>query len=108
MMFLLGGMSLPMYPLCIAHTNDYLTPKQLVAARGTLMLVGGAGAILGPIAVSPLIPQMGPGGFFACVAVVPTAIALFATSRMTRRRPLQPDEHEPPPPDPPRLAAPPP
>src|SRR3546814_11555888 len=50
MMFLLGGMSLPMYSLCIAHTNDYLAPKQMVAASGTLMLVGGAGAILGPTA----------------------------------------------------------
>src|SRR3546814_9833575 len=72
MMFLLGGMSLPMYSLCIAHTNDYLTPKQMVAASGTLMLVGGTGAVLGPVAVSLLMRQMGPVGFFACVAAVHT------------------------------------
>src|SRR3546814_16073619 len=46
MMFLLGGMSLPMYSLCIAHTNDYLTTKQMVAASGTLMLVVGTGAVV--------------------------------------------------------------
>src|SRR3546814_6248242 len=91
MMFLLGGMSLPMYSLCIAHTNDYLTPKQMVAASGTLMLVGGAGAVLGPIAVSLLMRQMGPGGFFACVAAVHTAIGLFALYRMTRRAPRSED-----------------
>src|SRR3546814_10143079 len=47
MMFLLGGMSHPMYSLCLAHPNDYLTPQQMVAASGTLMLVGGAGAKIG-------------------------------------------------------------
>ena len=88
MMFLLGGMSLPMYSLCIAHTNDYLAPKQMVSASGTLMMVGGAGAILGPIAVSLLMRQMGPDGFFVCVAAVHAAIGVFALYRMTRRAPL--------------------
>ena len=88
MMFLLGGMSLPMYSLCIAHTNDYLTPKQMVSASGALIMVGGAGAIFGPIAVSLLMRQMGPDGFFACVAAVHAAIGVFALYRMTRRAPL--------------------
>jgi len=88
MMFLLGGMSLPMYSLCIAHTNDYLTPKQMVAASGTLMMVGGAGAVLGPVAVSLLMRETGPGGFFTCIAAVHAAIGLFALYRMTRRAPL--------------------
>ncbi|HMA14144.1 MAG: MFS transporter [Bacteroidota bacterium] len=87
-MFLLGGVSLPMYSLCIAHTNDYLTPKQMVAASGTLMLVGGSGAVLGPVAVSLLMRQMGPDGFFVCVGAVHAAIGIFAFYRMTRRAPL--------------------
>jgi MFS family permease len=88
MMFLLGGMSLPMYSLCIAHTNDYLTPKQMVSASGALIMVGGAGAIFGPIAVSLLMRQMGPDGFFACIAAVHAAVGIFALYRMTRRAPL--------------------
>src|SRR5690606_15322252 len=87
-MFVLGGMSLPMYSLCIAHTNDYLTPKQMVAASGTLMLVGGAGAVLGPVAVSLLMRALGPDGFFVCVGAVHAAIGVFALYRMTRRAPL--------------------
>src|SRR3546814_5060656 len=83
MMFLLGGMSLPMYSLCIAHTNDYLTPKQMVAASGTLMLVGGTGAVLGPVAVSLLMRQMGPVGFFAWAPPVPPAICTFSPYRLT-------------------------
>ncbi len=88
MMFLLGGMSFPMYSLCIAHTNDYLTPKQMVSASGSLMMVGGAGAIFGPIIVSLLMRKMGSDGFFVCVAAVHFAIGLFALYRMARRAPL--------------------
>ena len=92
MMFLLGGMSFPMYSLCIAHTNDYLTPKQMVAASGSLMLVGAAGAIFGPIAVSLLMRNMGSDGFFVCIAAVHVAIGLFALYRIARRAPLPLDE----------------
>jgi len=88
MMFVLGGMSLPMYSLCIAHTNDYLTPKQMVSASGTLMMMGGAGAIFGPIGVSLLMRQMGTNGFFVFVAAVHAAIGVFALYRMVRRAPL--------------------
>jgi MFS family permease len=92
MMFLLGGMSLPMYSLCIAHTNDYLTPKQMVSASGTLMMVGGAGAIFGPIAVSQLTREVGTDGFFLCIGAVHGAIGLFALYRMARRAPLPLEE----------------
>lgn len=92
MMFLLGGMSLPMYSLCIAHTNDYLTPKQMVSASGTLMMVGGAGAIFGPIGVSLLMAEVGPDGFFICIGAVHAAIGVFALYRMVRRAPLPLEE----------------
>src|SRR3546814_16531284 len=64
----------------------------MVAASGTLMLVGGTGAVLGPVAVSLLMRQMWPVGFFACVAAVHTAIGVFALSRLTRRAPLPLEE----------------
>jgi MFS family permease len=92
MMFLLGGMSFPMYSLCLAHTNDYLTPKQMVSASGTLMLVNGTGAIFGPVSVSLLMGEMGTNGFFACVGAVHAAIGVFAFYRMIRRAPLPLEE----------------
>jgi MFS family permease len=91
-MFLVGGMSFPMYSLCIAHTNDYLTPKQMVSASGTLMMVGGVGAIFGPIAVSLLMGEMGSDGFFACIGTVHAAIGVFALYRMLRRAALPLEE----------------
>lgn len=92
MMFLLGGTSFPMYSLCLAHTNDYLTPKQMVAASGTLMLVNGTGAIFGPILVSLLMGEVGPDGFFTCIGTVHAAIGVFALYRMIRRAPVPMEE----------------
>ncbi|MDX1541975.1 MAG: MFS transporter, partial [Geminicoccaceae bacterium] len=46
---LYGGMAMPMYSLCIAYTNDYLNHDQMVEASGTLVLVAGLGASLGPV-----------------------------------------------------------
>ncbi len=85
MAFLLGGMSFPMYSLCLAHTNDYMTPKQMVAASGSLMLVNGTGAIFGPLVVSLLMGRTGADGFFTFVGAIHAAIGVFAIYRMTRR-----------------------
>lgn len=83
--FLLGCMTLPMYSLCIAHTNDYLKPTQMVRAGATLVLAGGIGACLGPPLAATLMGAVGPVAFFAFLAGVHAAIGLFAVYRMTRR-----------------------
>ncbi|WP_299396965.1 MFS transporter [Pelagibius sp.] len=93
--FLLGGMSFPMYSLCLAHTNDFLTPKQMVAASGSLMLVNGSGAIFGPLVVSQLMGRVGPDGFFTFVGIVHAAIGVFAIYRMIRRAAVPVDEQGP-------------
>ncbi|MCP4326844.1 MAG: MFS transporter [Alphaproteobacteria bacterium] len=85
LVFLFGGMSLPMYSLCIAHTNDYLDAKQIVAASGSLVLVTGAGAVLGPLTVSAMMSVAGAPAFLWSIAVVHVLIGLFALYRMTRR-----------------------
>lgn len=83
---LFGGLSLPMYSLGIAHTNDFLTPQQMVAASGGLLLVGGLGAILGPLAVSGVMQFVGPTGFFWALGTVHGLIGAFAIYRMMARR----------------------
>ncbi len=82
---LFGGMTLPMYSLCIAHTNDHLDPKQMVAASGTLVLLGGIGASFGPMSAAGMMGLMGPDGFFMILGGVHAAIGFFAIYRMSRR-----------------------
>jgi MFS family permease len=85
---LFGGTSLPLYSLCIAHTNDHLTRDQMVQASGTLVLIGGVGAVFGPISAALAMQSYGAAGFFWWLAVIHASIGLFALYRMTRRRAL--------------------
>jgi MFS family permease len=83
--FLFGSLSLPMYSLCVAHTNDFLRPEQMVAASGGIILVFGIGAIGGPVTVGLVMRAIGPDGFFIFLALIHTAVGLFAIYRMFRR-----------------------
>lgn len=88
LMTVFGGLSLPMYAICIAHANDFLEPEQMVAASGGLVLAGGAGAVLGPLAASFTMTLIGPAGFLWSLGGCHLALGLFASYRMIRRRPL--------------------
>jgi len=83
--FLFAGTAMPMYSLCVAHTNDYLKPDQMVAASSTLVLLYGLGAIGGPTAAGALMGWLGPLAYWLYPLVVYCLIGLFALYRMTRR-----------------------
>jgi MFS family permease len=82
---LYGGMALPMYSLCIAHTNDYLSPDELIGASAGLVLMAGVGAVFGPLTAAAVMAATGDLGFFLFLALVHGAIAVFAIYRMARR-----------------------
>lgn len=82
---LFGGLNLPMYSLCIAHTNDHLNPRQMIAASGTLVMANGLGASFGPLAGSLLMQALGPAGFLLGLALTHTGIGVFALYRISRR-----------------------
>ena len=48
-MGLYGGLSLTLYSLCIAHANDYLSPAQMVGTASALIMVNGAGSVIGSL-----------------------------------------------------------
>ena len=89
---LLGGMSMPLYSLCGAHTNDHLAPRQIVAASATLVLVGGIGLTMGPLLAAALMRLGGPAGLFWLLAVVHACIGGYGLFRMVRREPVPLDE----------------
>ena len=65
---LLGGALFTLYPLCVAHTNDFLAPQDMVAMSGGLILAYGIGAILGPFCAASLMDPLGPEGLFIFIA----------------------------------------
>ena len=81
---LLGGLNLPMYALCIAHTNDHLNPSQMIAASGSLVLANGLGASVGPLLAAQFMNIAGPSGFLLSLSLIHFLIGLFALYRMTR------------------------
>lgn len=93
--FLCAGTSMPLYSLCVAHTNDFLKPEQMVGASGTLMLLYGIGAIGGPFTNGALMSWIGPRGYWAYLAAGYLLLALFALYRMSRRAAPPPQEQAP-------------
>jgi MFS family permease len=83
--FLFGGMTLSLYSLCVAYTNDHMSNDQLIAASSGLVLANGLGAILGPSIAGLSMDLLGASGFFAWLFVVHAGIGLFGIWRMTRR-----------------------
>lgn len=91
LMAALGGMSIPLYSLCIAHANDYLAPEQMVGASGSLIFASGIGSVLGPFTASVMMSAVGPSGFFWTLAAVHLLICAYAVYRMTRRSAADPE-----------------
>ena len=91
---LLGGLSFPLYSLCISHANDRLNTKQMLAASSTLLLAAGVGAIGGPPGASLALNHFGPTGFLWFFCVVHGAMGVFALYRMTARAGTPIDEQE--------------
>ncbi len=82
---LFAGLALPLYSICIAYTNDHLQPGQMIAASGTLVLAGGTGAVLGPVAIAAAMDFFGNDSFFWCMGGAHLLTGIFALYRMTKR-----------------------
>jgi MFS family permease len=82
---LYGGFAYPLYGLCVAHTNDFVTREEFIEASSGLLLTWGIGASIGPLLAALAMEQVGLGGLFLYTALVHSAFALVTLYRMTRR-----------------------
>ncbi|HVN99471.1 MAG TPA: MFS transporter [Steroidobacteraceae bacterium] len=80
-----SGLTLTIYSLGISHVNDRLEPAQMVAASGVLLLLDGAGAIVGPVLVTGLMSGSGPSAYFATLAALSGLLTLHCLWRKSRR-----------------------
>ena len=90
-----GGLAFPLYSVCIAYTNDHLNPNQMIAASGALVLVGGLGAIVGPVLFAMIMDKFGTQALFWSIAVIHALTGLFAIYRMIRSAPVPLDKQGP-------------
>src|SRR3546814_12786309 len=59
---LFGGFCFALYPLSVAHANDFIAPRAVVPARGGLLLAHSTGAVPGPLGRAAGMSGVGPGG----------------------------------------------
>ena len=78
-------MSLPMYSLAIAHTNDFLQQNEIVAASSAFAKLLGIGSILGPLIVSVIMSVTGPNGYHIYLLLIHALLGLFGLYRITKR-----------------------
>ncbi|PHQ71921.1 MAG: MFS transporter [Sneathiella sp.] len=82
MVTVLGGLTLPLYSICMAHMNDHLKPGQIVTASGTLVLVLAVGMTFGPTLGAFAISQFGPEGLFYLLATISALMVVTALFRL--------------------------
>jgi MFS family permease len=82
---LFGGLAGAIYPICVAHTNDFIDRSQVVSVSGSMLLLWSVGATVGPLAASPLMDAFGPSALFWLAAVFSMALAGFVAYRRTQR-----------------------
>ncbi len=82
---LLGAAAMPMYSICIAYANDRLEPHQIVAASGSLVMLAGFGAMVGPILIAFFMDLFDLSFYFWGIAAVFAMIFMFTLIRIGSR-----------------------
>jgi MFS family permease len=86
LMFLFGGLSLPLYGIFVALAGDMLAPEELVAASSKILLVNGLGSAIGPVFVAWLMHGVGTAGYALFIAVVHAAAAMITMRSLMQHR----------------------
>jgi MFS family permease len=89
---LFGGTIVPTYSVVMAHVNDSVGEGEFVAASGGLLIVQGAGAVVGPL-VAGLAMSFLQRGLSSTIITAQILIAAFGVYRL-RQRAAPPAQHK--------------
>lgn len=84
LMFLYGGVMFSIYPLSVALANDLTPAGDNVETSGNLLMVYGAGALLGPLLAGVLMQWLGRNSLFGYFAACGALLAAFVQYRRWR------------------------
>lgn len=90
-----GFFAFSLYPIAVAHMNDFIEPDGFVEAASGLLLIYAAGAVVGPLIASGLMQYFGAHALFVFTAVIYLATAFYAIYRMRKRAPAPEEERVP-------------
>jgi MFS family permease len=75
--FILGGLTYTQYTLNGAEVNDHLRPEQMPSAGAHLVLIGGAGALVGALLVGAVSKRFSSDGFYWVIAIAHLIVLVF-------------------------------
>lgn len=93
--FIYGMFAFPLYSLSVAHANDHIEPDAYVEAASGLLMVYAIGAVIGPLAASFLMQQLGVHGLFVFTVSMHCTAAIFIVYRVRKRSAPPLAEHMP-------------
>jgi MFS family permease len=85
-----GATAYPMYALTVAHANDFAASDEFVKIASSILLVYGAGTMVGPLIAAYAMGMLGPEGLFVFTAAVHVTVIGYVIYRITRRPTLNP------------------
>lgn len=85
---LFGAGAFPLYPLAVAHANDYAEPSDYVELSSGLLLIYGIGAAMGPLLSSLARSYIDMPALYFFTAAVHLVLIGYVAWRMTRRDPV--------------------
>jgi MFS family permease len=89
-----GATSYTLYPIAVAHANDFAKPEDFVRVSGSLLLMYGIGTIIGPTLGGLVMDAGGPHALFSVTIASHVGIAIYAILRSRRRASVAADDKE--------------
>ncbi|WP_243375003.1 MFS transporter [Microvirga solisilvae] len=80
-----GGSVIPTYSIVTAHVNDMVRPGEFVAAAGGLLILNGAGSVIGPTVSGFAMTEFGRLGLLYVVIVAQALMAIWGAYRSLQR-----------------------
>lgn len=76
----------PLYPIAVAHANDFAREGNFAKIAGGMLLILGLGLAIGPLIASMLMSAIAPMALFMVTALFHVIVAIFAFLRMRVRK----------------------
>jgi MFS family permease len=83
-----GATANALYPIAVAHANDYAKPSEFMNTSGGLLLLYGVGTVIGPTVGGAIMQAFGPYSLFGVTASAHGLIAIYAIVRSRLRAPI--------------------
>ena len=88
-----GFFAFPLYTIAVAHANDNAEVDDYVMVSSGLLLMFGAGAVVGPFIASAAMSLTGTTGLYLLTLVVHALLALYVLLRLFRRASTPVEQH---------------